>query len=191
MGWTGGWLNQRSIAQGRRSNTVDSSPKRHLHVPLPPRRDDTDRPGDDGTVRHPSARRIRTESGSGLCLLLHEWRIDPGASRPNPNEMTDFTSSRSMEVFPASAPLVAKLGDRVRIRIGNLGPMDHHPIHLHGYQFKITETDGGRIPESAQWPETTVLVPVGSTRTVGLSPTSRVIGDALPHDAPCDESDGS
>jgi manganese oxidase len=44
--------------------------------------------------------------------------------------------------------------------------MDHHPIHLHGYQFKITETDAGRIPESAQWPETTVLVPVGSTRTI-------------------------
>ena len=44
--------------------------------------------------------------------------------------------------------------------------MDHHPIHLHGYQFKITETDGGEIAESAQWPETTVLVPVGSTRTI-------------------------
>jgi hypothetical protein len=44
--------------------------------------------------------------------------------------------------------------------------MDHHPIHLHGYQFRITETDGGRIPESAQWPETTVLVPTGSTRTI-------------------------
>jgi FtsP/CotA-like multicopper oxidase with cupredoxin domain len=102
-----------------------------------------------------------------FALLLHEWRIDPGASRPNPNEMTDFNVlTINGKVFPATAPLVAKLGDRVRIRIGNLGPMDHHPIHLHGYQFKITETDGGRIPESAQWPETTVLVPVGSTRTV-------------------------
>ena len=44
--------------------------------------------------------------------------------------------------------------------------MDHHPIHLHGYGFRIAETDGGPIPEAAQWPETTVLVPVGSTRTV-------------------------
>ena len=44
--------------------------------------------------------------------------------------------------------------------------MDHHPIHLHGYAFKITETDGGPIPESAQWPETTVLVGVGQTRTI-------------------------
>ena len=44
--------------------------------------------------------------------------------------------------------------------------MDHHPIHLHGHAFKIVATDGGSIPASAQWPETTVLVPVGSTRTI-------------------------
>jgi hypothetical protein len=68
--------------------------------------------------------------------------------------------------FPGTAPLVVRTGQRVRVRIGNLSPMDHHPIHLHGYQFKITETDAGEIPASAQWPETTVLVPVGSTRTI-------------------------
>ena len=44
--------------------------------------------------------------------------------------------------------------------------MDGHPIHLHGYRFKVTATDGGTIPSSAQWPETTVWVPVGSTRDV-------------------------
>jgi hypothetical protein len=54
----------------------------------------------------------------------------------------------------------------VRIRFGNLSAMDHHPIHLHGYSFRIVATDGGDLPESAQWPETTVLVPVGSTRTI-------------------------
>jgi hypothetical protein len=44
--------------------------------------------------------------------------------------------------------------------------MEHHPIHLHGHYFKVTATDGGSIPEAGQWPETTVLVPVGSTRTI-------------------------
>src|SRR5207249_4981311 len=63
-----------------------------------------------------------------------------------------------------TAPLVARLSDRVKIRLVNLSPTDHHPIHLHGYQFKITETDGGQIPASAQQVETTVLVQVGSTR---------------------------
>ena len=62
--------------------------------------------------------------------------------------------------------MLAKLGDRVRIRIGNLSAMDHHPIHLHGHAMKVIETDGGPIPEAGQWPETTVLVPVGTTRTV-------------------------
>jgi manganese oxidase len=53
----------------------------------------------------------------------------------------------------------------VRIRLVDLSAMSHHPIHLHGYQFKVTETDGGQIPESAQQVETTVLTAVGQTRT--------------------------
>lgn len=44
--------------------------------------------------------------------------------------------------------------------------MDSHPIHLHGYQFRQTGTDGGPIPASAQLPETTVNVPVGTTRDI-------------------------
>ena len=83
--------------------------------------------------------------------------------------MTDFNVlTMNAKAFPATAPMVAKTGERVRIRLGNLGAMDHHPIHLHGHRFWITETDGGVIPESARWPETTVLVPTGSTRTIEL-----------------------
>ena len=100
-----------------------------------------------------------------FAIMLTTWRIDPGTSRPNPNEMTDFNLfTMNSKAFPATAPLVAKLGDRVKIRLANLSAMDHHPIHLHGYQFKISETDGGQIAESAQQSETTVLVQVGSTR---------------------------
>ena len=102
-----------------------------------------------------------------FALLLHEWAIEVGTDRPNPNEMTDFNVlTINARAFPGTHALVAKLGDKVRIRIGNLSAMDHHPIHLHGYYFKVTETDGGRIPDAGQWPETTVLVPVGATRTV-------------------------
>ena len=109
----------------------------------------------------------RAKVDRDFVLLLHEWRIDPGTDRPNPNEMTEFNIlTMNAKAFPGTAPLVVKKGERVRIRIGNLGAMDHHPIHLHGYQFMITETDGGQIPKSAQWPETTVLVAVGTTRTI-------------------------
>jgi hypothetical protein len=102
-----------------------------------------------------------------FVILLSEWKIDPGVERPDPNEMIDFNVlTFNGKVFPATSPLVAKIGDRVRIRIGNLSATDHHPIHMHGGSFRVIETDGGEIPEAGQWPETTVLVPVGSTRTV-------------------------
>src|SRR6202035_5379721 len=83
------------------------------------------------------------------------------------SEMTDFNvltfNGRS---FPGTAPLVAKYGDRVRIRFGNLSPMEHHPIHLHGFYWKITEMHGLQVPERAQQPGSRVLVAVGQTRTV-------------------------
>jgi manganese oxidase len=116
-------------------------------------------------VIHPRAPGPRVDRD--FALLLHEWRIDPGAKRPNPNEMTDFNVlTMNAKAFPGTAPLVVRTGQRVRVRIGNLSPMDHHPIHLHGHRFRVTGTDGGEIAESAQWSETTVLVPTGSTRTI-------------------------
>ncbi|MEM6995667.1 MAG: copper oxidase, partial [Myxococcota bacterium] len=102
-----------------------------------------------------------------FVIMLSEWKITPGTSRPDPNEMTDFNIlTMNAKCYPGTPPLVCKTGDRVRIRLGNLSAMDHHPVHLHGYHFKITATDGGRIPAAGQWPETTVLVPTGSTRDV-------------------------
>jgi FtsP/CotA-like multicopper oxidase with cupredoxin domain len=106
-----------------------------------------------------------------FVLMTHEWRLDVGAKRPDPNEMTDFNVlTFNSKSFPATQPLLMRTGERVRIRLGNLSPMEHHPIHLHGLNFRITETDGGRVPGSAQHPETTVLVPVGSTRVIEFVP---------------------
>nr|WP_276082556.1 copper oxidase [Nannocystis poenicansa] len=102
-----------------------------------------------------------------FVIMLSEWKIVPGARRPDPNEMTDFNVlTMNAKAYPGTAPLVCRTGERVRIRFGNLSAMDHHPIHLHGYYWKVVATDGGPLPVSAQWPETTVLVPVGSTRDV-------------------------
>jgi hypothetical protein len=42
--------------------------------------------------------------------------------------------------------------------------MTNHPIHLHGHHFAVTCTDGGWVPEGAQWPETTIDLPVGTIR---------------------------
>jgi FtsP/CotA-like multicopper oxidase with cupredoxin domain len=101
-----------------------------------------------------------------FAIMLHEWAVHPGTYRPDPAIMTDFNMfTFNSKVFPAIDHLVVKTGDRVRIRIGNLS-MDEHPIHIHGHNFWVTRTDGGTIPKTASWPETTVLVPVGATRDV-------------------------
>jgi hypothetical protein len=110
----------------------------------------------------PSERPVRD-----YVLMAHEWKIVPGAGRPDPLAMSDFNQlAFNGKAYPATAPLVAEVGDRVRIRFGNLGPMDTHPIHLHGYAFRVVATDGGEVPPSARWPETTILVPVGSVRVI-------------------------
>lgn len=102
-----------------------------------------------------------------FAIMLSEWAVPVGTSRPNPNEMNDFNIlTMNAKCFPATAPLVVGEKERVRIRIGNLSPMHHHPIHLHGHRFFVTETDGGTVPPERQWPETTVLVATGQTRTV-------------------------
>ena len=44
--------------------------------------------------------------------------------------------------------------------------MEHHPIHLHGYYWKVIEMDGFPVPEAAQPPGNTVLVAVSQTRAV-------------------------
>ena len=103
-----------------------------------------------------------------FAIMLHEWAIAPGTSRPNPAVMTDFNIfSFNSRVWPGTDPLVVKLGDRVRIRLGNLS-MDSHPIHVHGHQFQVTGTDGGTVPASARFREVTTNVPVGSTRDIEL-----------------------
>lgn len=115
-------------------------------------------------VIHPRSPARRLERD--FCLFPHEWFIVPGTSTPDPNVMTDFNIfTFNSRAFPGTAPLLVRQGDRVRLRFANVS-MDSHPIHIHGHRFWVVETDGGQIPQSAWWPETTVSVPSGATRTV-------------------------
>jgi FtsP/CotA-like multicopper oxidase with cupredoxin domain len=91
-----------------------------------------------------------------FAIFLHEWNVPPGGATPNPATMTDFNLfTFNGRVYPGTAPLVVRKGQRVRIRFANLS-MDSHPIHLHGYHFVVTGTDGGPVPPGARIPETTV-----------------------------------
>ena len=104
------------------------------------------------------------------AIFLHMWQIKPGTSKPNPNAMLDFNYfSFNSRVYPGTSPLVAETGERVRIRFANLS-MESHPIHIHGVSFKVTATEGGDIPESAQTPTTTVNVPPGTVKIIEFAP---------------------
>ncbi|MEO6420387.1 MAG: copper oxidase [Polyangiaceae bacterium] len=114
-------------------------------------------------IIHP---RVPEHVDRDFAIMLNEWFVAPGTSRPNPAVMTDFNLfTFNSRVWPGTAPLVVKKGERVRVRFGNLS-MDSHPIHLHGYRFDETGTDGGPTPVTARRPETTVNVPVGATRDI-------------------------
>ena len=100
------------------------------------------------------------------ALLLHNFALHPGTYRPDPSVMQDFDLwTFNSKVFPAIEPMVARTGERVRIRVGNLS-MWNHPIHLHGVQFEVTGSDGGRWPK-AQWRrEVTEIIGVGQMRDI-------------------------
>ena len=113
-------------------------------------------------VIHPKHRAQKIDRD--YAIFLNEWFVEPGSSRPDPNVMTEFNIfTFNSRAFPGTAPLLARPGERVRVRVGHVG-QDFHAIHMHGHTFKIVATDGGDIPESAQWPETTVAIGPGQTR---------------------------
>ena len=117
-------------------------------------------------VIHPRAPHGR-RADRDYALLSSEWKILPGTSRPDPNEMLEFNVfTFNSKVYPATEPLVAQRGELVRVRLANLSATDHHPIHIHGHAWHMVGTDGGVVPESARFPESSVLVPVGASRTM-------------------------
>ncbi|MCP8940382.1 copper oxidase [Alsobacter sp. SYSU M60028] len=111
--------------------------------------------------RDPAFRRVDRD----FAFLLNAFDIEAGSYVPKVNTMTEFNlwcwNSRA---FPGIDPFVVGLGDKVRIRFGNL-TMTNHPIHLHGYEFKVSGTDGGWVPEEAAWPEVSIDCAVGQMRS--------------------------
>ena len=116
-------------------------------------------------IVHPKDSR-RFKADRDYVFLLSAYDIDPGSFTPKVNTMLDFNLwTWNSRVFPAIDHLVARTGERVRIRIGNL-TMTNHPMHLHGHDFEVTGTDGGWVPKAARWPEVTADVAVGQMRAI-------------------------
>jgi FtsP/CotA-like multicopper oxidase with cupredoxin domain len=111
-------------------------------------------------------------------FVLQEWALLPNNNTPNTLAMEYNWLTMNGKSAPATTPLIIKQGERVRLRFVNLG-MDHHPIHMHGAQFYVTGTEGGRVPESAWYPGNTVIVGVAQARDVEFE--AKYVGDWMLH----------
>jgi FtsP/CotA-like multicopper oxidase with cupredoxin domain len=114
-----------------------------------------------------------------FVFLINAFDIDPGSYVPKIMTMTDFNLwSWNSRVFPGIDPLVVSKDDRVRVRVGNL-TMTNHPIHMHGYDFEVTCTDGGWVRPEARWPEVSIDIPVGAMRAYEFD--AKYVGDWAIH----------
>jgi FtsP/CotA-like multicopper oxidase with cupredoxin domain len=108
-------------------------------------------------------------------FLLNAYDISPGSYTPKISTMLDFNLwTFNSRAFPGTAAMVARLGERVRVRVGNL-TMTNHPIHLHGHEFVVAGTDGGWTPPGSRWPEVTTDIAVGQMRAIEF--TAAALGD--------------
>ena len=88
--------------------------------------------------------------------LLGAFIVDPKDPTTRPAFDREYTIvlndgpigaySLNGKTFPATAPLTAKLGERVLIRYMNEGMMIH-PMHLHGMPMLVTAQDGYLVPQ--------------------------------------------
>jgi manganese oxidase len=116
-------------------------------------------------VTHPKDPRLHAVDRD-YVFLLNAYDISPGSRTPKVSTMLDFNLwTFNSRAFPGTAPMVARLGERVRIRVGNL-TMTNHPIHLHGHEFVVAGTDGGWTPPASRWPEVTTDIAVGQMRAI-------------------------
>jgi len=111
-------------------------------------------------------------------FLLQGWALLPNNTVPNTLSMEFNWLTLNGKAGPATTPVIVKQGERVRLRFVNLG-MDHHPMHMHGHQFYVTGTEGGRVPEAARHPGNTVIVGVAQARDVEFE--AQYLGDWMLH----------
>ena len=111
-------------------------------------------------------------------IIIQEWAVLPNNTVPNTLSMEFNWLTFNGKAGPACTPMLIKQGERVRIRMINLG-MDHHPIHLHGNQFTVTGTEAGRTPQHLWYDQNTVLVGVAQARDIEFE--AKYVGDWMLH----------
>lgn len=98
-------------------------------------------------------------------LIFQNFFIGPNQTVADSQKMDWNWHTINGRSGPYAKPLVCKHGERVRVRLLDFSPMQHHPIHMHGHTFWITGHEGARTPKSAWIPRNTELVAVAQAST--------------------------
>lgn len=104
-------------------------------------------------------------------LMLNEWRVIDGqtyAAMPATGMDGNYFTING-KAYPDTETINAKVGQKIRLRFIGTGQMIH-PMHLHGFPFKIVATDGNDVPESAQWTKDVISVSPGERYDVEFTP---------------------
>ena len=114
-------------------------------------------------IVEPRDTRSEPKVNHDVVLMLDEWIIDDvsgdHATMSHPRLLKDanyFTINGKS--FPATAPLKVKEGERIRLRLINIGYL-MHSMHLHGHAGYITHMDGHRLREPL--PKDTIAIAPG------------------------------
>lgn len=100
-----------------------------------------------------------------IGLLFQNFFIGPNQTIADSMRMDWNWHTINGRSGPFTTPIVCRHGERVRIRLLDFSPMQHHPIHMHGHTFWITGHEGARVPKSAWIPRNTELVAVAQAST--------------------------
>jgi FtsP/CotA-like multicopper oxidase with cupredoxin domain len=120
--------------------------------------------GNSGSHMYHSHHNAAEQVGKGL---LGAFIIEPRNPRPIERADVDYVmilndGSHGYTIngkgFPATEPIVAKMGQKVRVRFMNEGMMIH-PMHLHGMHMTVIDKDGWAQP--APWKCDTLNVAPG------------------------------
>ncbi|MDB4917500.1 MAG: multicopper oxidase type 3 [Gemmatimonadetes bacterium] len=107
--------------------------------------------GNVGSNMYHSHHNSATQVGMGL---LGAFIVEPKQPRPIEKVSEDYVMilndgmqgyTLNGKSFPATAPLTAKLSQKIRIRFMNEGMMIH-PMHLHGMHMTVIDKDGWPLP---------------------------------------------
>jgi manganese oxidase len=114
---------------------------------------------------------VSQESKGLHGMFVIEERNAPAERRADREEIMLLSDGMGYTIngkeFPMTEPIRMKLGERVRVRIANLGAM-YHPMHMHGGFMTVIAKDG--FPLTAPQQINTISVAPGETYDVILAP---------------------